>query len=69
MNTLTPTIHEMLLTLENLELLALNGHFNPLAAMTARLLALEITNSETSADALERAAQFVEQCRAEARVK
>ncbi len=51
---------QLLQTLANIEALALYGTFgNPLTALTARMLTLEVRNSETSADAIERGWAFV----------
>lgn len=54
---------QIITTLYNIEILATRGRIgNPLTAMTARLLSLEISNSDTAADALERAEEFIIQC-------
>lgn len=66
MNTQTDK-QTMIQTLENIELLASAGRMgNPLTALEARLLRLEISDSETELDALERAEAFVITCKQEA---
>lgn len=66
MNTQTDKL-TMIQTLENIELLATAGRLgNPLTALEALLLRLEITDSETELDALERAEAFVITCKQEA---
>lgn len=70
MSTTTTDKPQMIEALEQIETLALLGTLgNPLTALTARLLACEIADSETEAEALERAAAFVVQCEMETRAK
>ncbi len=55
------TTHEALLALENIEHAARAGYIRcPLAGFTASMLRLEIMNSETEVDALERAEKFID---------
>lgn len=64
--TTNSNTRDILDTLENIELLAIAGDIgNPLTAITARLLKLEILDSETQCDALERAADFIVLCKQE----
>lgn len=55
------TKSQALQSLTNIEAAAIAGYIrNPLAGLTARLLTLELTNSETEVDALERAQLFID---------
>lgn len=51
-------------TLNNIETLALLGSIpGSLTALTARMLATELAGTETEAEALERAAKFIRDCK------
>jgi hypothetical protein len=57
--------HDALISLENIEAAAIKGYIRcPLAALTARLLTLELANSETELDALGRAIEFIDSVKA-----
>lgn len=59
MNTVKDTIQ----TLQNIETLALLGTIpGALTALTARMLTVELTGTETEAEAMERAAKFIRDC-------
>ena len=51
-------------TLNNIETLALLGSIpGTLTALTARMLAIELADTETEQEALERAAKFIRDCK------
>lgn len=59
------TKSQALQSLTNIEAAAILGYVNnPLAALEASMLRLELTNSETEVDALERAEKFIESVKA-----
>lgn len=51
-------------TLNNIETLALLGSIpGTLTALTARMLATELADTETESEAMERATAFIQQCK------
>ena len=59
------TKHAAILALENIEAAAIQGYAGgTLTALTAGMLRLELVNSETEIDALERAEKFIDEVKA-----
>lgn len=57
------TLQQTIETLENIETLAIMGVIpGTLTALTARLLTVEVSNSNNIEETLERAATFIRQC-------